>query len=169
MQDCYSKMKKKCECKRESTHAWCILYNMYVCRESGIAGYRWDVCTGLGVWGGRREIGYCRAQNEDVAGMKKECQSTKQGSTRREKKRNKGHDRGRKNGFRRRPSIVSSDEPPVVKPALATPLASLTFLECVPETEGLVSSARDNCFPIRTHRKVKDTTCVACERSNHVQ
>jgi hypothetical protein len=70
--------------------------------------------------------------------------------------------------FRRKSSIVSSDEPPVVKPALAARLATLAFLERVPETEGLVSSARDNCFSIRTHRKVKDTTCVARERSNHV-
>jgi hypothetical protein len=82
-----------------------------------------------------------------------------------------GYDRRRGKQSKRKvsQSIVSSDEPPVVKPTLATRLATLALWECVPETEGLVPCARDNCFPIGTHREVEDTTCVAGERRNHVQ
>ncbi len=64
---------------------------------------------------------------------------------------------------------VSSDEPPVVKSALATCLAPLAFGKRIPETEGLVPGARDNCLAIRAHREVEDATRVASQRCDHLQ
>ncbi len=45
---------------------------MYVCHESGIAGDKWDICTGLESGeDGVSEIECCRAQNEKCGGYEK--------------------------------------------------------------------------------------------------
>jgi hypothetical protein len=51
-------------------------------------------------------------------------------------------------------SMVSSDEPTVVKSALATRLATLTFGKRVPESEGLVPGACDDRLAVRAHREI---------------
>lgn len=63
----------------------------------------------------------------------------------------------------------SSDEPPVIEPALATRLATLTLREGVPEAEGLVPGAGDDRLAIGAHREIEDATRMARQRRDHVQ
>jgi hypothetical protein len=148
--------------QRVSTRAWCVLYNMCLCRVSGIAGVQMRCVRGFGRV--RQWILQCPEQR--CVGYER-GQSAKQGSTRREKEQGQtGHDMRRKAHATRN---VSSDEPPVVKSALATCLAPLAFGKRIPETECLVPGARDNCLAIRAHREVEDATRVASQRCNHLQ
>jgi len=133
--------------QRVSTRAWCVLYNMCMCRVKGTDG----ICVWR-FWGS--EIGYCSAQNKRGVGYERlserKARIRKISKTGREKPHNQV-------------VYMSSDKPPVVKPALATRLATLALGERVPEAEGLVPCARDNCPTIGTHREVEDATRMAGE------
>jgi hypothetical protein len=114
----------------------------------------WD-CGGTdemceGVWGRKSDIWILECPEQKCVGYEKGRSKDPQD----EKWNKDGQPMPGRKVHARHNVMVSSDEPTVVKPAFATRLATIALRKRVPEAEGLVPGACDDCLAIRTHREI---------------